>query len=130
MFGKRKKKRDEIKKNLREKLDYKMKSENVAIPEIHTKDFDEIEEQIDEQEVEKEEAYILYFLHQQDCYKVGIKENDFEHRFEMWCQGRQLEYPGKMNCEKAIKHLYKNKMIDIEAEMIYLREQVIGHVTS
>ncbi|MFR7900889.1 MAG: hypothetical protein ACLU6Y_14495 [Ruminococcus sp.] len=47
------------------------------------------------QEVEKEEAYILYFLHQQDCYKVGIKENDFEHRFEMWCQGRQLEYPGK-----------------------------------
>ena len=32
MFGKRKKKRDEIKKNLREKLDYKMKSENVAIP--------------------------------------------------------------------------------------------------
>ena len=128
MFGKRKKKRDEIKKNLREKLDYKMKSENVAIPEIHTKDFDEIEEQIDEQEVEKEEAYILYFLHQQDCYKVGIKENDFEHRFEMWCQGRQLEYPGKMNCEKAIKHLYKNKMIDIEAEMIYLREQVIGHV--
>ena len=130
MFGKRKKKRDEIKKNLREKLDYKMKSENVAIPEIHTKDFDEIEEQIDEQEVEKEEAYILYFLHQQDCYKVGIKENDFEHRFEMWCQGRQLEYPGKISCEKAIKHLYKNKMIDIEAEMIYLREQVIGHVTS
>ena len=58
---KRKKKRDEIKKNLREKLDYKMKSENVAIPEIHTKDFDEIEEQIDEQEVEKEEEHsILY----------------------------------------------------------------------
>ena len=28
MIGKRKKKRDEIKKNLREKLDYKMKSEN------------------------------------------------------------------------------------------------------
>ena len=61
MFGKRKKKRDEIKKNLREKLDYKMKSENVSIPEIHTKDFDEIEEQIDEQEVEKEEEHsILY----------------------------------------------------------------------
>ena len=61
MFGKRKKKRDEIKKKLREKLDYKMKSEKVAIPEIHTKDFDEIEEQIDEQEVEKEEEHsILY----------------------------------------------------------------------
>ena len=60
MFGKRK--RNVMRsKNLREKLDYKMKSENVAIPEIHTKDFDEIEEQIDEQEVEKEEEHsILY----------------------------------------------------------------------
>ena len=61
MFGKRKKKRDEIKKNRREQLDDPMTSENVAIPEIHTKDFDEIEEQIDEQEVEKEEEHsILY----------------------------------------------------------------------
>ena len=61
MFGKRKKKRDEIKKNLREKLDYTLHSENGAIPEIHPKDFEEIEEQIDEQEVEKEEEHsILY----------------------------------------------------------------------
>ena len=30
----------------------------------------------------------------------------------------------------ARKGSYKNKMIDIEAEMIYLKEQVIGHVTS
>ena len=38
-----------------------MKSENVAIPEIHTKDFDEIEEHIDEIEQEKEEKHsILY----------------------------------------------------------------------
>ena len=61
MFGKRKKKRDEIRKKLREKLEYKMKSENVAIPEIHTKDFDKVEEQIDEAETEKEEKHsILY----------------------------------------------------------------------
>ena len=38
-----------------------MKSENFAIPEIHTKDFDEIEEHIDEIEQEKEEKHsILY----------------------------------------------------------------------
>ena len=61
MFGKRKKKRDEIKKNLREKLDKKIFFNDAAITEIHTKDFDEIEEQIDEQEVEKEEEHsILY----------------------------------------------------------------------
>lgn len=61
MFGKRKKKRAEIRKKLREKLEYKMKSENVAIPEIHTKDFDKVEEHIDELEQEKEEKHsILY----------------------------------------------------------------------
>lgn len=61
MFGKRKKRRKEIRNKIREKLEYKMKSENVAIPEIHTKDFDEVEEQIDEMEQEKEEKHsILY----------------------------------------------------------------------
>lgn len=54
MFGKRKEKRAEIRKKLRSKLDYKMKSENVAIPEIHTKDFDELEELDDELEQEDE----------------------------------------------------------------------------
>ena len=57
MFGKRKKRREAIRNKLREKSEYKMKSENVAIPEIHTKDFDEIEEHIDEIEQEKEEKY-------------------------------------------------------------------------
>ena len=62
MFEKRRKKRrDEIRKKVREKLEYKMKSENVAIPEIHTKDFDQIEEHIEKQEQEKEEKRsILY----------------------------------------------------------------------
>ena len=57
MFGKRKKRREAIRNKLREKSEYKMKSENVAIPEIHTKDFDEIEEHIDEIE---EKHSILY----------------------------------------------------------------------
>ena len=61
MFGKRKKRREAIRNKLREKSEYKMKSENVAIPEIHTKDFDEIEDHIDEIEQEKEEKHsILY----------------------------------------------------------------------
>ena len=57
MFGKRKKRREAIRNKLREKSEYKMKSENVAIPEIHTKDFDEIEEHIEEKE---EKHSILY----------------------------------------------------------------------
>lgn len=60
MFEKRRKKRrDEIRKKVREKLEYKMKSENVAIPEIHTKDFDQVEEHIEEQEKEEKHS-ILY----------------------------------------------------------------------
>ena len=60
MFEKRRKKRrDEIRKKVREKLEYKMKSENVAIPEIHTKDFDQVEEHIEEQEQEKEEKHSI-----------------------------------------------------------------------
>ena len=62
MFGKRKKRREAIRNKLREKSEYKMKSENVAIPEIHTKDFDEIEEHIDEMEQEKEEKQIAELL--------------------------------------------------------------------
>lgn len=62
MFGKRKEKREEIRKKLRSKLDYKMKSENVAIPEIHTKDFDEMEELDEEidQETEAKKHSITY----------------------------------------------------------------------
>ena len=58
MFGKRKKRREAIRNKLREKSEYKMKSENVAIPEIHTKNFDEIEEHIDE--IKEEKHSILY----------------------------------------------------------------------
>ena len=68
MFGKRKKRREAIRNKLREKSEYKMKSENVAIPEIHTKDFDEIEEHIKEkqnsdmQDSNKKWQYILPVL--------------------------------------------------------------------
>ena len=61
MFGKRKKRREAIRNKLREKSEYKMKSENVAIPEIHTKDLDELEEHIADLDQEKEDNQsILY----------------------------------------------------------------------
>ena len=54
MFGKRKKRREAIRNKLREKSEYKMKSEKVAIPEIHTKDCEQIKEHINERKNEKE----------------------------------------------------------------------------
>lgn len=61
MFGKRKKRRDEIRKKIRQKLEYKMKSENVAIPEIHTKDFDEMEKHDEEIEQEQEKKQSIHY---------------------------------------------------------------------
>ena len=58
---KEKKRREAIRNKLSEKSVNIMFIDNVAIPEIHTKDFDEIEEHIDEIEQEKEEKHsILY----------------------------------------------------------------------
>ena len=62
MFGKRKKRREAIRNKLREKSEYKMKSENVAIPEIHTKDFDEIEEHIDEKNRKKKKNILFSMI--------------------------------------------------------------------
>lgn len=59
-------------------------------------------------------------------YKLG--NVDFNQK-NVIAAGSWNEYPGKANFEKTIKNLYKNKMIDIEAETIYLKELVIGHVT-
>ena len=80
MFGKRKKRREAIRNKLREKSEYKMKSENVAIPEIHTKDFDEIEEHIDEIEQEKEEKSYLWDTLFQDG-NIGNFYKDSQRRY-------------------------------------------------
>ena len=61
MFGKRKKRREAIRNKLREKSEYKIKTENEAIPEINKKYDDQIDEQNNEIEQEKEEKHsILY----------------------------------------------------------------------
>lgn len=79
------------------------------------------------QEIGKEEAYILYFLHQRNCYERGIDEMDFQNEFKMWCKGNLENCPDRLECEKAIMRLYGQKMIDIEDGKIYLKECVIGH---
>lgn len=61
MFGKRKNRRKAIRSKLREKSEYNFFFNDTATTEIYTKDFDEIEEHIDEIEQEKEEKHsILY----------------------------------------------------------------------
>lgn len=80
------------------------------------------------QEIGKNEAYILYFLHQNNCYERRIDEEDFQSEFKMWCEEKLESYPDGAKCEKALRTLRKYKIIDIEDGKIYLKERIIGHV--
>lgn len=76
----------------------------------------------------KNEAYILYFLHQKNCYERGIDEEDFQDEFKIWCEEKMESCPDGVKCKKALRTLRKYKVIDIEDGKIYLRERVIGYV--
>ena len=80
------------------------------------------------QEIGKNEAYILYFLHQKNCYERGIDEEDFQDEFKIWCEEKMESCPDGVKCKKALRTLCKYKVIDIEDGKIYLRERVIGYV--
>ena len=80
------------------------------------------------QEIGKNEAYILYFLHQKNCYERGIDEEDFQDEFKIWCEEKMESCPDGVKCKKALRTLRKYKVIDIEDGKIYLRERVIGYV--
>jgi len=79
------------------------------------------------QEIGKEEAYIVYFLHQRNCYERGIDEEDLQNEFKTWCEENLESCPDRLKCEKALGKLYKYKVIDIKDGKIYLKERVIGH---
>ena len=70
------------------------------------------------QEIGKNEAYILYFL----------DEEDFQDEFKIWCEEKMESCPDGVKCKKALRTLRKYKVIDIEDGKIYLRERVIGYV--
>lgn len=79
-------------------------------------------------EIGKNEAYILYFLHQRNCYESGIDETNFQKEFKKWCEEKMESFPDGLKCEKAVETLHKYKIINIENGKIYLKERVVGHV--
>ena len=101
MFGKRKKRREAIRNKLREKSEYKMKSENVAIPEIHTKDFDEIEEHIDDSRRAADGRLILAGGELAENGNIHGVEQLLQDAAERQRQGKQPELAQK----PAVQHV-------------------------
>lgn len=80
------------------------------------------------QEIGKEEAYIVYFLHQRNCYERGIDEKNLQNEFKTWYEEKMESHLNEVKYQKAVGTPCKYKIIDIEDGKIYLKEYVIGHV--
>lgn len=80
------------------------------------------------QEIKQEDAYVLYFLHQRNCYEQGICESEVQQEYLHWCERTLDKYPDNLEWDKTIERLREEKTIDIENEKIYLKELVLGHI--
>lgn len=80
------------------------------------------------QEIKQEDAYVLYFLHQQNCYENGINESEVQQKYKLWCRTTLDKYPDNLEWDKIIKRLREENIIEIEDEKIYLKELVVGHI--
>lgn len=79
-------------------------------------------------ELSKLDAFVVYYLHKENAYYVGIEEEQFTKNFSIWYQ----EYKGKIleikEIAEALNRLYAVKCIDIINGIVYLKEQVVGNV--
>lgn len=81
-------------------------------------------------EIEKTEAYIVYYLHMRNSYETGIEEKAFLEDFQKWYKEQQDTFLEEKEIQKAVQCLYDGKVLDIVDGKIYLKEIVIGHVKS
>ena len=72
------------------------------------------------------EAQIVYFLHINDAYESGIREEKFVSDMQEWYKQRENGNLEKEKIEENINFLYKMKVVDIINEVIYLKEKVWG----
>ena len=79
------------------------------------------------QEIKQEDAYVLYFLHQRNCYEQGICESEVQQEYLHWCERTLDKYPDNLEWDKTIERLREEKIIDIENEKIYLKERKLRY---
>lgn len=79
-------------------------------------------------DLNKLEAFVVYYLHKENAYHTGIDEEKFIDNFRVWYH----EYTGKMlevrEIQDSINRLYTLKCVDIIEGSVSLKERVAGNM--
>lgn len=78
------------------------------------------------QDIGKNEAYIVYYLHLKNGYEIRINEDSFIGDFLKWHEEKYGNIPALGDIENAVENLYRWKVLDISDGEIWLREIVVG----
>lgn len=78
------------------------------------------------QEIGKNEAYIVYYLHIRNGYATGIEEESFINDFSNWYKEKNKNVLDPAEIGIAIENLSHWKIIAIDGGKIWLKETVMG----
>lgn len=77
-------------------------------------------------ELNKLDAFVVYYLHIEDTYHVGIEEEIFIQNFSFWYQEYKGEILGAEEIRESLNRLYVMKCVNIINGIVYLKERVVG----
>lgn len=78
------------------------------------------------QDIGKNEAYIVYYLHIRNGYKTGIEEEAFINDFSKWYKEKNENILEPTEIRYAIENLCHWKVVNIDDGEIWLKEMVMG----
>lgn len=78
------------------------------------------------QDIGKNEAYIVYYLHIRNGYETGIEEDAFINDFSKWYKEKNENILEPAEIRHAIENLCHWKVVDRDDGKIWLKEMVMG----
>lgn len=82
------------------------------------------------QDIGKNEAYIVYYLHIRNGYETGIEEDAFINDFSKWHKEKNENILEPVEIRTAIENLCHWKVVHIDDGKIWLKEMVMGSMDS
>ena len=76
------------------------------------------------QKLDKMDAHIVYLLHKNNTYNIGIEEEKFINEVREWYKQNEEKDVTKEMVVKVINNLYEMKIVDLNNGYIYLKEYV------
>lgn len=80
------------------------------------------------QGIEKEGAYLVYFLHLKNAYMEGVREESLLSDFQRWYRDRTEKFLELAEIREIVEELWRQKILDVIEGKIYLAEYVRGSV--